>query len=104
MLLLQRLQLQEENISSYIESVVSIPDVKTDYSFQEINTFINMFHAPMAKFELELIHYFTYFFSVVRSNICVFLSCRPFVVNTIFSTVLVGVGVTSVSWLEQLTV
>ena len=52
---------------------------------------------------------------------CVFLSCRPFVVNTIFSTgivgvevtfvvnttfstVLVSVEVTSVSWLGQLTV
>ena len=34
----------------------------------------------------------------------VFLSCRPFVVNTTFSTDLVGVQVSSVSWLGQLTV
>ena len=31
-----------------------------------------------------------------------FLSCRPFVVNTPFSTCLVGVEVISVSWLGQL--
>ena len=30
-----------------------------------------------------------------------FLSCRPFVVNKTFSTDLVGVEVTSVSWLAQ---
>ena len=52
-----------------------------------------MFHAPMGIFQLELIYYFTYFF-IVPSNICVFLSCRPFVVNTTFSTGLVGVEVT----------
>ena len=33
-----------------------------------------------------------------------FLSCRPFVVITTFSTGLVGVEVISVSWLGQLTV
>ena len=33
-----------------------------------------------------------------------FLSYRPFVVNTTFSTALMGVEVTSVSWLGQLTV
>ena len=33
-----------------------------------------------------------------------FLSCRPFVVITTFSTGLVGVEVTSVYWLGQLTV
>ena len=49
----------------------------------------------------ELIYCFTYFSTVVTSNICVFLSCRPFVVNT-FSTDLLGVEVTSVSWPGQL--
>ena len=33
-----------------------------------------------------------------------FLSCRHFIVNTTFSTGLVGVEVISVSWLGQLTV
>jgi len=33
-----------------------------------------MFHAPMVKFQLELIYYFTYFSTVVPSNICMFLS------------------------------
>ena len=63
-----------------------------------------MFHGPMRRFQLELIRYFIYFSTVVPSNSCVFLSCRPIVVNTTFSTGLVGVGVSSVSWLGQLTV
>ena len=78
--------------------------------------------------QLELIYYFTYFSTVVPSNICVFLSCRPFVVNTKFSTScgswnffflltwavdswslqhfqrLVDVEVSSVSWLGQVAV
>ena len=47
---------------------------------------------------------FYLFFTVVPSKTCIFLSCRPFVVITTFSTVLVGVEVSSVSWLGQLTV
>ena len=46
---------------------------------------------------------FCLFFIVVPSNTCVSF-CRPFVVNSTFSTVLVGVEVSSVSWLGQLTV
>ena len=61
-----------------------------------------MFHAPMERFQLEIVYYFTYFSTVVPFNICVFLSCRPFIVNTTFSTGLVGVEVTSVSLLGQL--
>ena len=38
---------------------------------------------------IDLIYYFTYFSTVFPSNSCVFLSCRPFVVNT-FLTGLVG--------------
>ena len=34
-----------------------------------------MFHAPLGRFQLEIIYYFTYFSLV-------FLSCRPFVVNS----------------------
>ena len=85
------------------------------------NTFNIVFHAPMGRlqleliyyfiscfmhrweFQLELIYYFTYFSTVVPSNICVYFSCRPFVVNTTFSAGLVGVEVCSVSWLGQLT-
>ena len=44
------------------------------------------------------------FSTVVPSNICMFLSCRPFVVITTLSTGLVDVEITSVSWLGQLTV
>ena len=44
------------------------------------------------------------FSTVVPSSIFIFLSCRPFVVITTLSTGLVGVEVTSVSWLGQLTV
>ena len=51
-----------------------------------------MFHAPMGRFQLELIYYFTYSFTVVPPNSYVFLSCRPFDVNTKFSTGLVGIA------------
>ena len=44
------------------------------------------------------------FSTVVPSSIFMFLSCRPFVVITTLSTGLVGVEITSVSWLGQLTV
>ena len=46
---------------------------------------------------------FYLFFTIVPSNTCVFLSYRLFVANR-FSTGLVGVEVSSVSWLGQLTV
>ena len=49
-----------------------------------------MFLAPMGRFQLELMYYFTYFSTVVPSNSCVFLS-----------TGLVGVEISSVSWLRQ---
>ena len=41
--------------------------------------------------------------TVLPSNSMLFLSCKPFVVITTFSTGLVGVEVTSVSWVGQLT-
>ena len=44
------------------------------------------------------------FFTVVPSNICMFLSCGPFVVITTLSTGFVGVEVSSVFWLGQLAV
>ena len=44
------------------------------------------------------------FSTVVPAVIFVALSCRPFVAITTLSTGFVGVEVTSVSWLEQLTV
>ena len=56
------------------------------------------------KISVRINYHFTYFFTVVPSNSCVFLSCRPFVVNTTFLTRLVGVEVSSVSWLGQLRV
>jgi hypothetical protein len=39
---------------------------------------------------MELIYYFTYFSTVVPSKSSVFISCRPYVVNTTFSTSFVG--------------
>ena len=44
------------------------------------------------------------FSTVVPAIIFMSLSCRPFVAKTTLSTGLVGVEVTSVSWLGQLTV
>jgi hypothetical protein len=63
-----------------------------------------MFRAPMGRFQLELIIYFTYFSTIIPINSCVILSCRPSIVNTTFSTGFVGVEVSSASWLGQLTV
>ena len=66
-----------------------------------VNSSIAFIYVELSLIDLlELIYYFTYFSIVVPSNICVFLSFRPFVVNT-FSTGLVGVEVTSVSWPGQ---
>ena len=59
-----------------------------------------MFHAPMGRFQLEFI-VLPLFSTIVPSNICMFLSCRPFVVITTFLTCLVGVDVTFVSWLGR---
>ena len=47
--------------------------------------------------------YLPLFSTVLPSNSRLFLSCRPFVVITTFSTDLLDVEVTSVSWLGQLT-
>jgi hypothetical protein len=41
---------------------------------------------------------FNLLFHCCPSNICAFISCRPFIVNTTFLTGLVGVEVSSVSW------
>ena len=46
----------------------------------------------------------TLFSTVVPSSIFMLLSCRPFVVITTLSTGHVGIEVSSVSWLGQLTV
>ena len=54
-----------------------------------------MFHVPMGRFQLELIYYFTSFSTVVPSNIYVFLSCRPFVVNKTFSRPVENVVITT---------
>ena len=56
-----------------------------------INTSKYHVSAPMGRFQLELIYYFTYFSTVVPSNSCEFLFCKPFVVTMTFSTGLVGV-------------
>ena len=53
--------------------------------------FLNiMFHAPMGRFQLELIYYFTYFSTAIPFIICVFLSCRLFVVNTTYNDIIAG--------------
>jgi hypothetical protein len=47
------------------------------------------------KISVRIIYYLYLFFTDVPSNTFVFISCRPFVVNTTFSTGLVGVEVSS---------
>ena len=44
------------------------------WAYQDINILNIMFHAPMGRFQLELIYYFTYFSTFVPSYIWVFLS------------------------------
>jgi hypothetical protein len=78
--------------------------IQGKYGAAQKNTFKYHVSCTDGRFQLELIYYFTYFSTIVPSNGCVFLSCRPFVVITTFSTGLLGVEVTSVSWLAQLTV
>ena len=66
-------------------------------SFHTLKSSISAYEYVNIKKRLKLINYFTYFSTVVPSNICVFLSCRPFVVNTTFSTDILGAEVSSVS-------
>ena len=70
------------------------------YGFHTIISGSRLFLHVIPLFRINL----RLFSTVVPSNICMFLSCRPFVVITTLSTGLVGVEVTSVSWLGQLTV
>ena len=59
--------------------------------------------GPLSRHNLIRINLLFYlFFTIIPSNSCVFLSCRPFDVNATFSTGLEGVEVSSVSWLGQL--
>ena len=75
------------------------------YVFLYVSVLLNtMFMHRWEYFSWNNLLFYLFFFTVVPSNSCVFLSCRPFVVNTTFSTGLVGVEVCSVSWLGQLTV
>ena len=73
-------------------------------NLSSINTFKYHVSCTDGKISVRINLLFYLFFTVVPSNTCVFLSCRPFVVNTTFLTGLVGVKVSSVSWLGHLTV
>ena len=69
-----------------------------------VNTFKHHVSCTDGKISVRINVLFCLFFTVVPSNIFVFLSCRPFVVNITFSIGLMGVEVFSVSWFGQLTV
>ena len=76
----------------------------TNWSFwisSKIKTFKYHVSCTDGKISLRINLLFYLFFTVVPYNLCVFLSCGPFVVNTTFST---GLEVSFVSWLGQLTV
>ena len=60
-------------------------------------------YKPNGKWDIGRIN-LPLFSTVVPAIIFMFLSCRPLVAITTLSTGLVGVEVTSVSWLGQLTV
>ena len=59
------------------------------------------YHVSWTHGEISVRIFITYFFHRCPNHKLCFLSCRPFVINTTFSTDLV---VSSVSWLGQLTV
>ena len=56
-----------------------------------------------ANFYIRINLLFYLFSTVLPFNSCVFIFCRPFVVNTTFSTGLVSFEVSSFSWLGQKT-
>jgi hypothetical protein len=59
----------------------------------QLSTFyLVMRSSNKTQFSFRINYYFTYFSTVVPHNSCVFLSCRPFVVNMTFSTGLVHVS------------
>ena len=72
----------------------------------QITSYINTFkcHVFCTDGKISVRINLPLFSTVVPSIICMFLSGRPFVVITTLSTGLVGVEVTSVSWLGELTV
>ena len=77
--------------------------IKCFYWLNILKLLLNItFYLPMVKISFRVNLLFDLFFHR-RPIQQLFLSCRPFVVNT-FSTGLVGVEVSSVSWLGQLTV
>ena len=65
-------------------------DEKRSSNIREQSGIFNINEKLMQYKIINLLFYL--FFSTVPSNTCVFLSCRPSVVNTTFSTGLVGVG------------
>ena len=71
----------------------------------EFTLFLSFNFMAALKFYLSSKQIYTLYYKIiVPAVIFVFLSCRPFVAITTLSTGFVGVEVTSVSWLEQLTV
>ena len=60
-------------------------------NIQFIKTFKYRVSFTDGKFSVRINLLFYVSFTVVSSNTCVFLFCRPFVVNTTFSTGRVGV-------------
>ena len=70
------------------------------FGFKYILILLNIIiHAPMERFQLELINYFTYFSPSPRQRCVSFL--QAFCHNMTFSTGLVSVEVSSVSWLGK---
>ena len=86
-------------ISDSINDHTSMP-----HSHQNKNRYMSSFHhSSTMALGLPVYNQFTFIFHR-RPSCYIFLSCRPFVAITTLSTGFVGVEVTSVSWLEQLTV
>ena len=82
---------------------LSVSKVSRELTNYQLNTFKYLVSCTDEKISVTINLLFYLYFppSSHLIYVCMFLSCRPFVVITL-STSLVGVEVTSVSWLGQL--
>ena len=79
-----------------ILSIESVDSFSEPLQLPYMNTFKYHVFAPMRHGKISARINLPLFYTVLPSNSRLFLSCRPFVVITTFSTGLMGVEVTSV--------
>ena len=90
---------------NYVRKLEIVQPQELNHYFFRVKSYIiiKKYHVFFPNGKISVRINLPFFSTVVPSSIFMFLSCRPFVVITL-STGLVGVEVTYVSWLGQLTV